>query len=217
MFAISPAPLGREDLLRLSKLLLKSWGRWDQNSLTISHGILTAIASAPHIILLEVWEQLIIGDDPCLSDKEYRQLMGLVLRLYQQVLKGLNGPKPFVPLFFEHKKTVLLKNASEESFSQWCFGYVLGARIDTLWRHDKEGKEGLVPFIVLVQKGPYGAVLLDSHIETNGKEGLALPPKAIEGKYLPQYIDTIFNYWLKKRQECKTLSLKDLLEYEKTR
>jgi uncharacterized protein len=65
--------------------------------------------------------------------------MGLVMRLYNQVITSLNDNKPFAP-----------PNSDDDgAIRSWCTGYLKAARMDDAWSDDERGAVFLFPMAVL--------------------------------------------------------------------
>jgi uncharacterized protein len=104
-----------------------------------AHGFLTAIASVPTTMMPRVWQSEVLGKSPFVSMPQAQRVLGLVMRLHNQVITGLNENKPFAP-----------PNSDDDgAISSWCTGYLKAARMDDVWIDDERGAVFMFPMAVL--------------------------------------------------------------------
>lgn len=128
-------PLGRAEIVDLSAILASTPGAL---AFEVAHGFLTAVASAPTTIMPSLWQRELIGDHGFASIEQAKHVMGLVLRLYNQIITALTGGgrvPPFGP--------------DDPAIEGWCMGYLKAARMDDVWNHDEDGVVFLFPLAVL--------------------------------------------------------------------
>jgi len=127
--------LSRSEVEKLTSILASA-----PNGMPYSkaHGFLTAIASAPTTIMPTVWQSSVLGDLELTSREHAQQVMGLVMRFYNQIVSDLNERKIAPPI-----------PGGEDMVAQWCEGYLEAARMDEVWSSDEEGIELIFPISVL--------------------------------------------------------------------
>ncbi|MEP6859843.1 MAG: UPF0149 family protein [Deltaproteobacteria bacterium] len=128
-------PLGRSEVADLSKFLATTPGAMPFPE---ARGFLTAIASAPTTIMTSVWQSELLGESAFASIQQAQHVMGLVMRLYNQILTELNEDGPLAPPVHD-----------DEATGRWCTGYLKAARMDDVWIGDQRGVVFLFPFAVL--------------------------------------------------------------------
>lgn len=99
-----------------------------------AHGFLAAIGSAPTTVMPSVWLPKLLGQAS--SKEQANHVLGLVLRLYNQILTGLNDGQDLAP-------------TGPDEVRLWCAGYLKAARMDDVWIDDERGHLFLFPFVVL--------------------------------------------------------------------
>lgn len=104
-----------------------------------AHGFLTGIASAPTTIMPSEWQPEMLGEPRFGSTEKAQHVIGLVMRLYNQILTGLNGDQPIAPP----------NGDGDDAIGLWCTGYLKAARMDDVWSDDERGAVFLFPFAVL--------------------------------------------------------------------
>ena len=87
-------PLGQAEVNELREFLATAPGAM---SVPEAHGFLTGIASAPTTIMPSVWQSELLGESSFASMPQAQRVMGLVMRLYNQVITALTDNKPFAP------------------------------------------------------------------------------------------------------------------------
>ncbi len=127
-------PLDQADLDELRDFLSATPGAMPFSE---AHGFLTAIASAPTTIGPTVWQSMLLGERGFASMEHARHVLGLVLRLYNQIVTDLEEHNPIAP------------SEADEPIASWCTGYLRAARMDDVWMADKTGIAFLFPLAVL--------------------------------------------------------------------
>jgi uncharacterized protein len=121
---LSPTPLSDAEFASLAAALPGS-SPFDADGLL---GVLHAVAIAPAMVLPSAWLPVILPRGLVGATKvEGQRVLGLVLRLFNEVLGDLNRHESMLPPPDEA--------AACESFAA---GYVAGAELDRTWRDDPE-------------------------------------------------------------------------------
>ena len=144
-------PLGQAELRELREFLATAPGAL---SFPEAHGFLTGIASAPTTIMPSVWQSELLGEFSFASMAQAQRVVGLVMRLYNQVVTGLTENKPFAPP----------SGDDDGAIKFWCTGYLKAARMDDVWNDDERGEVFLFPMAVLS-----GEADLVGHEDSEGK------------------------------------------------
>jgi yecA family protein len=76
-----------------------------------AHGFLTAIASAPTTVMPSVWQQEVLGERGFASIEHARHVLGLVMRLYNQIITDLSEGNQVAPA-----------DEDDETLAGWCVG-----------------------------------------------------------------------------------------------
>lgn len=108
-------------------------------SLSKAEGFLTGVASAPETLMPSDWQPRILGEHTFRSSDEAGRVFGLIVRLFNEILTGLNQDRAVRPS----------ASLAEEEVSEWCRGYLEASRMDAVWRTDEHGQSALLPFAVL--------------------------------------------------------------------
>ncbi len=143
-------PLDRAEREDLSEYLATAPGAMQ---LSEAQGFLTAIASAPTTMMPSVWQLEIFGERGFSSMEQARRLMGLAMRLYNQILTDLNEGEQIAP-----------SGPDDDAVGLWCAGYLKAARMDDVWNEDERGAVFLFPMAVLS-----GEADLVGHEDSDGK------------------------------------------------
>ena len=144
-------PLGRAELEDLSEFLAATPKAMPFPE---AHGFLTGIASAPTTIMPSEWQPEMLGEPRFVSTEQAQHVIGLVMRLYNQILTDLNEDNPLAPP----------NSDAEGAIRLWCTGYLKAARMDDVWRDDERSAVFLFPLAVLT-----GEVDLVGEEDSNGK------------------------------------------------
>jgi uncharacterized protein len=142
-------PLGQAELDVLSEFLSTTSGAMPVSE---AHGFLTAIASAPTTMMPSVWQPVLLGERGFSSMEQARHVLGLVMRLYNQIVTDLTEDNPIAP------------SDADEAVDSWCTGYLKAARMDDVWTSDETGVMFLFPHAVLA-----GEVDLVGEQDADGK------------------------------------------------
>ncbi len=130
-------------------------------SLTKLHGFLTAIVSAPNLIMPSQWLPIIFGeenDETIFNSMEKAQeIIGLIMQIYNNICSELQNldveNEDFSLLLWNHNDIVSLQSSSWELLSSWCDGYLLGTTLFN--EHPKNDERAfmlLLPIGVLAEK-----------------------------------------------------------------
>jgi uncharacterized protein len=142
-------PLGQAELDDLGELLSTTPGAMPFSE---AHGFLTAIASAPTTMRPTVWQPVLLGARGFSSMEQAKHVLGLVIRLYNQIVTDLAEGNPVAP------------SDADEAIGSWCTGYLRAARMDDVWIADETGVVLLFPLAVLA-----GEVDLVGEHDSGGK------------------------------------------------
>jgi yecA family protein len=132
-------PPTRKELSQLEALLAKAPKAL---SLTMTHGLMVAVASAPGMVMPSAWIQRVVGDAVFESEKQAQQVFGTLMRLFNHILDDLNAGK----------LTIL-----GEDRRKWCVGYVAGVDMDGEWMGNSESLQMIAPITVVAEgRAPRG-------------------------------------------------------------
>lgn len=171
MTATAPDPLLEKELDELQDFLLSDCMADGDRLLTGVdglHGFLTAVLSAPDTILPSEWLPFALGEPEFESQAQAERVLGLIMRLYNEIALTLHNREAFVPLLMQRElesgKTVTIAG-------DWCYGFIRGmAMRDADWRpanHDADFGELIMPIVALGATDPENplAQFADSHHE----------------------------------------------------
>ena len=149
-------------------------------------GFLTAIASAPTLIMPSKWQEHLLGDNVWESIEEVQQVYRLLMGLYNQVLGGMHSGQGHWTVDF----------TNEAAMKLWCIGYLEAARMDSAWLADEVGFAMIFPYGVLA-----GEFSLEG-LEDEAGSVIEDPTRHIEKykKGLTNTAITVHNYWFSKRK-----------------
>jgi uncharacterized protein len=123
MLPALPQALNQTELLRLDAFLHSPACGRDAMGLSHAHGFLTAVASGPEHLEPGEWLRLVF-DEPVFADgAQAEDMLGLAMRLYQDIEASLGRPGGFRPVLD------FLPNAAggpTVDASAWCQGYRSG-------------------------------------------------------------------------------------------
>lgn len=123
MLPAPTVPLSQAELLRLDAFLHSPACGRDAMGLSHAHGFLTAVASGPEHLEPGEWLRLVF-DEPVFDDgAQAEDMLGLAMRLYQDIEASLDRPGGFRPVL-----DYVRDAAGEPSVdaSAWCKGYRSG-------------------------------------------------------------------------------------------
>jgi len=172
-------PLANEDLARLDHFLHSTTCGGEAMGVSFAHGFLTAVSSGPERVEPAVWLPLMF-DQPVFDDggDEAREMLGLALRMHEDIERGLRGETAFHPVF-EYVRSG--NGHSHADASAWSTGFVAGFRhLGERWPDD--AREAL--------RAPLG--LIFSMAETPGA-GDPLYAQICDA--LPGAAELMFRYW----------------------
>lgn len=100
-------------------------------SLSYAHGFLTAIASGPEQMEPSEWLSLMFDDPVFETGTDAQEMLGLAMRLFQDIESSLSGEKDFRVVF----ETVRDQTGEVHTDAQpWCRGYAAGFSLfSELW------------------------------------------------------------------------------------
>lgn len=196
---ISDEPLNDNEIKELHAFLSFPHEDAKPMSLTECHGFLTAIVSAPTLIMPSQWQPVLFGGQPTFASMdEATTIIQLIGRFNNQISSKLRKDKPFEPFIFNADKIEIIPylEASFEAIGEWCKGYLQGSKIDSLWYLDEMAVANLFPFGVFAGK-----------IDIRGEKGIDgkvieydIQHKSRYKQNLPAYIKDFFNHWQEHRK-----------------
>jgi len=174
--------LGSAEATRLGQFLVSRGAM----TLPQTRGFLTAVASAPNMIMPSTWQPMVLGEPEFESADEARSIIGLVLRLFNELLDDLN----------EERRVDSLVPEDEGDLQLWCRGYLAGARLDDDWGADDTGTTLLFPMAVLA-----GEVELKGEPDADGNiiEDPS-PQLAACRRELPAHVLALHQHWTQWRR-----------------
>ena len=115
-------PLVPSDLARLDRFLHTAACGEAAMGLSYAHGFLTAVASGPEQLEPAEWLRLMFDDPVFESGDDASEMLGLALRLFREIERGLDGGMTFRPVF-EYVRDVSGTHADAQ---RWCRGFSAG-------------------------------------------------------------------------------------------
>lgn len=179
MLPARPEALSQAELLRLDAFLHSPACGRDAMGLSHAHGFLTAVASGPERLEPGEWLRLVF-DEPVFADgAQAEDMLGLAMRLYQDIESSLARPGGFRPVL------EFQRNAAGEptvDASAWCQGYRSGMTLCAeQWAiHGGQPLRSLLATIHTLARQP-GPVLGALNSELCDQ--------------LPQAAEAIYRYW----------------------
>jgi uncharacterized protein len=123
MLPATTIPLDQSDLLTLDTFLHSPACGRDAMSLSHAHGFLTAAASGPEQPEAGEWLRLVFDEPVFENGDQAETMLGLAMRLYQEIETSLNQPGHFRPVLdFMRDST----GSVAVDASAWCQGYFSG-------------------------------------------------------------------------------------------
>lgn len=116
-------PLGRTELARLDRFLHTAACGGDAMGLSYAHGFLTAVASGPERLEPAEWLRLMFDEPVFGSGDEAREMLGLALRLFHEIERGLGERGGFHPVF-EYVRDD--GGRTHVDAQRWCRGFAAG-------------------------------------------------------------------------------------------
>ena len=134
-------PLAQSDLARLDQFLSSQSFGDSAMSLTFAHGFMTSIASGPEQLEPSEWLRLMF-DEPVFADgSQSDDILGLAVRLYADIERGLNDGAEFRPVL-EYVKSD--DGEVRVDAQRWCLGFVQGLSLfQELWTTQSRKKMSL--------------------------------------------------------------------------
>lgn len=115
--------LKQTDLLRLDEFLRSTACGRESMNLSYAHGFLTAIASGPEQLEPSEWLSLMFDDPVFATATDAQEMLGLALRLFQDIASSLSGKSEFKVVFeFVRGQDIELHADAQP----WCRGYAAG-------------------------------------------------------------------------------------------
>lgn len=192
-------PLNTDEIEKLSYFLLSEHGDADPMSITRAHGFLTAVISAPNLIMPSQWQPVLLGGYPEFESEEQAfSIIGMIDRFYNEINRKLkNNGDTFNPFLFKDGQIVPYEQATFDLAKEWCSGYLEGADLDEFWSEDEDGIELLFPFAVMADEfSLIGCPKEDGSIIQDD-----VPEKQKILDNLPKYIKDIHDQWMNIRIE----------------
>lgn len=186
---ISDQSLGMDEIKVLHNFLSLPHKEATPMSITKAHGFLTAVLSAPELIMPSQWQSVLLGDEPNFNTlDEAKHLIELLCQFNNQISRELRDDHPFEPLLFTENRIVPFKEASFELIGEWCLGYLEGTKLGPPFSNEEEAMV-IIPFAHLAglvsfndQKDKDGNIIDD---DTSLREKVRLDlPKLIKGLFI---------------------------------
>ncbi|MBK8996860.1 MAG: UPF0149 family protein [Myxococcales bacterium] len=127
-------PLTHDEYATLDDLL-EECGGMDLDTL---YGLLSAVAVAPGLIPPSAWLPEVLPEGALQSKAEATTMLGLLMRLHNDVLAGFETGGAPVP-----------EAGEVDAMECFAFGYVMGASLDPIWMNDDVLWSYAVPFAYL--------------------------------------------------------------------
>lgn len=181
--------LSEIDLARLAHFLASSVCGSEAMSLSRAHGFMTAAASGPEDVMPGEWIRLVL-DEPVFEEAaQAEDVLGLMMRLYQEIAAKLSKRGEFCPIFERRNggPGVPTVNADE-----WCHGYISGMTLSgDIWARQSGHGLGplLAPIFILVRPGDEE----EQALRTERYEELCA--------LLPGAAQDIYQYWQNLRDQ----------------
>lgn len=116
-------PLNQTDLARLDHFLHTAACGREAMGLSYAHGFLTAVASGPERLEPAEWLRLVFDDPVFESGDDAREMLGLALRLFQEIERNLGSDGGYRPVF-EFVRDGAGRTHSDAQ--HWCRGFAAG-------------------------------------------------------------------------------------------
>jgi len=121
-------PLTEAELFQLADFLASDEAPYTCMDLSTLHGYLTAVAIGPGMVRPSEWLPSVWGEEgpDCDSRKEAERIFGLILRLYNDILRTFReAPDEFVPIIDEEPSDTDPGPGAEN----WCRGFMMGVAL----------------------------------------------------------------------------------------
>lgn len=171
-------PLSETDLARLDGFLHSSACGGEAMGLSRAHGFLTALASGPELLEPSEWLRLMFDEPVFASGDDAQEMLGLAMRLYDEIERGLRGDTGFRPVLEYVRDSA---GPVRVDAQRWCRGFVSGfALFRERWTRAARASLDL-PLSVIFKLA-----------ETPGVAG---PAYAQLCDALPEAAGAVFRYW----------------------
>ncbi len=146
---MSHDPLSKAELQELQHFLMFSHDSAVPLHLIEAHGFMSALITAPHLIMPSKWHPLFFGGHPTFDSMDHaNQIFALLARLNNQTSSAFIENR-FEPIIFTQGEVIPYSEASLEQIGEWCSGYIKATEIDPLWLYDPTGRELFKPLLLL--------------------------------------------------------------------
>jgi uncharacterized protein len=130
-------PLSQLDLARLDRFLHSGACGPEAMGLSHAHGFLTAVASGPELLESSEWLRLMFDEPVFESGNDAQEMLGLAMRLYQEIEMGLRGEAGFRPVLEYVRDS---GGDTHVDAQLWCRGFVAGfALFRERWTREARG------------------------------------------------------------------------------
>lgn len=145
--------LDQNELLKLDSFLRSPACGSESMGLSRAHGFLTALASGPEQLEPGEWLWLVFDEPVFANGAQAETMLGLAMRLYQDIESRLGNPGSFLPVLdFARDAGGVTVDASN-----WCRGYFSGmsvCREQWAW-HASQGLDSLLdPILGMARRPP---------------------------------------------------------------
>jgi yecA family protein len=137
-----------------------------------AQGFLTAVGSAPSMIMPSDWQPAVLGAPEFESMEDAQRILSCLMRMYNQLLSDADEGRTTLP--------------DTEAIASWCEGYLEAMRMDDVWVSDEESIQRIFPIIVLS-----GMIDLDLERSEEERRQLVLESRA----HLPTTVLEVHRYW----------------------
>jgi uncharacterized protein len=189
MQLISKEPLTTDEFKQLHEFLSLPHDKAEPMTLTEIHGFLTALLSAPNLIMPSKWQPILFGGHPNFDSMEQASsIIGLIGRFNNQISDMLRKNDRFEPLIFNHASITPYHDTSFPEIAEWCKGYLKGTKLDDDWYFYDQAIVRLFPFGVFA-----GEIDIKGEKDTDGNTiEDDTPHKERMKQKLPDYIIDLF-------------------------
>jgi uncharacterized protein len=171
-------PLQPAELARLDRFLQSAACGHDAMGLSFAHGFLTAVASGPERLEAAEWLRLMFDEPVFETGADAREMLGLALRLFRQIERGLRGQAAFRPVV-EYVRS--RAGETHTDAQAWCRGFVAGfALFSERWTRDARGTLNLPLSLIS---------------ELSETRGVPDPAYARLCDALPDAAQCVYHYW----------------------
>lgn len=186
--------LNKPQVKELNDFLTRSPHKNQMNYNQIN-GFLTAIISAPSLIMPSMYNPVIFGHNPTfISEQEAAKVLCLTATLRNSISIELNK-KIFNLLLWEKERLVAYQDASLETIAQWCEGYCQGTQLDHTWMENNEAVSLLLPFSILANHFDLSAENYNHLLNDNTAHH-----KEQYRSQIPNFIKKIYKLWEEPRK-----------------